>query len=73
MTLLQQEKSSEKMTLEKQIEDAQKALDKKEKESLSLQVEMQQVHDCINSLKLWTHSFVSVMTLKQKIFLLFTF
>ena len=44
MTLLQQEKSSEKMTLEKQIEDAQKALDKKEKESLSLQVEMRQVH-----------------------------
>lgn len=43
MTLLQHEKSSQKMTLEKQIEDGQKALEKKERELLLLQEEMQKV------------------------------
>jgi len=44
MTLLQNEKSSQKMTLEKQIEDGQKALEKKERELLLLQEEMQKVN-----------------------------
>ena len=43
MTLLQHEKSSQKMTLEKQIEEGQKALEKKERELLLLQEEMQKV------------------------------
>lgn len=43
MTLLQQEKSSEKISLEKQIEDAQQSLNKKEKELIALQGELQQV------------------------------
>lgn len=43
MTLLQNEKSSQKITLEKQIEDGQKALEKKERELLLLQDEMQKV------------------------------
>ena len=43
MTLLQNEKSSQKMTLEKQIEDGRKALEKKERELLLLQEEMQKV------------------------------
>ena len=45
MTLLQQEKASEKSSLEKQIEDAQTSLDKKEKEILVIRGELQQV-DC---------------------------
>ena len=43
MTLLQNEKSSQKVTLEKQIENGQKALEKKERELLLLQEEMQKV------------------------------
>ena len=43
MTLLQNEKSSQKITLEKQIENGQKALEKKERELLLLQEEMQKV------------------------------
>lgn len=50
MTLLQQEKASEKSSLEKQIEDAQQSLDKKEKEILVMRGELQQVHveDCVS-------------------------
>ena len=44
MTLLKQEKSSEKMSLEKQIDDAQQSLNKKEKELAALQGELQQVY-----------------------------
>jgi len=47
MTLLQQEKASEKSSLEKQIDDAQQSLDKKEKEILVIQEELQQVHDYV--------------------------
>ena len=43
MTLLQQEKSSEKMSLEKQIEDAQQSLNKREKEFVVVKGEFQQV------------------------------
>ena len=43
MTLLQQEKASEKCSLEKQIDDAQQSLGKKEKEILVLRGELQQV------------------------------
>ncbi|RMX53912.1 hypothetical protein pdam_00020092 [Pocillopora damicornis] len=42
MTLLQQEKASEKSSLEKQIDDAQQSLSKKEKEILVLRGELQQ-------------------------------
>lgn len=42
MTLLQQEKASEKSSLEKQIDDAQQSLGKKEKEILVLRGELQQ-------------------------------
>ena len=45
MTLLQQEKASEKSSLEKQIEDAQQSLDKKEKEILVVRGELQEVND----------------------------
>ena len=44
MTLLQQEKSSDKMSLEKQIDDIQQSLNKKEKELIVLQGELQQVY-----------------------------
>lgn len=44
MTLLKQEKSSEKLALEKQIDDAQQSLNKKEKELAAMQGELQQVH-----------------------------
>ena len=44
MTLLKQEKSSEKMSLEKQIDDAQQSLSKKEKELVAIQGELQQVY-----------------------------
>ena len=45
MTLLQQEKASEKSSLEKQIEDSQQSLNKKEKEILVLRGELQEVCD----------------------------
>ena len=44
MTLLKQEKSSEKMSLGKQINDAQQSLNKKEKELVAIQEELQQVY-----------------------------
>ena len=44
MTLLKQEKSSEKLSLEKQIDDAQQSLNKKEKELVAIQGELQQVY-----------------------------
>lgn len=48
MTLLQQEKASEKSSLEKQIEDAPQSLDKKEKEILLIRGELQQVEDYVS-------------------------
>ena len=48
MTLLQQEKASEKSSLEKQIEDAQQSLDKTEKEILLIRGELQQVEDYVS-------------------------
>jgi len=50
MTLLQQEKASEKSSLENQIEDAQQSFDKKEKEILVIRGELQQVQDCVSLL-----------------------
>lgn len=44
MTLLRQEKSSEKLSLEKQIDDAQQSLNKREKELVAIQGELQQVY-----------------------------
>lgn len=44
MTLLKQEKSSEKLSLEKQIDDAQQSLNKREKELVAIQGELQQVY-----------------------------
>lgn len=49
MTLLQQEKASEKSSLEKQIEDAQQSLDKKEKEILVVRGELQEVSYFVQS------------------------
>jgi len=48
MMLLQQEKASEKSSLEKQIDDAQQSLDKKEKEILVIRGELQQVQDYLS-------------------------
>ena len=48
MTLLQQEKVSEKSSFEKQIEYAQQSFDKKEKEILVIRGELQQVQDCVS-------------------------
>ena len=43
MTLLQQEKSSEKSSLEKQIEDVQQSMNRKDKELMVVKGELQQV------------------------------
>ena len=43
MTVLQQEKTSEKVSLEKQIEDLQQSFNRKEQELKTVQEELQKV------------------------------